>query len=110
MQSPADLKEVLQIIHSRAWFSCSLISASKAKHSGGTIIHLQRCRLARRQPQEFVQALHEFEQLPAQLKAAAPGRNPNHALHFTRNLELPGNQLFKVYPLFIFRINGREVV
>lgn len=106
----ADLRQVLQIIHSGEWFECSVVNANVDKQSGGTIAHLKRCRIARRQSADFIQAQAEFQQLPAELRQSSPGRNPLHSLHFTRNLELPGRQYYKVHPLFIFRINGKTVV
>lgn len=110
MSNTIDLREVLRIIHSGQFFECSLVNANRHKGTGGTIVHLKRCRLARKQSAEFSQAQQQWEKLPPPLRNAAPGKNPMHALHFTRNIELPGRQLYKLHPLFIFRLNGKTVV
>lgn len=106
----ADLRQVLQIIHSGQWFQCSFINANTDKKTGGTIVHLKRCRIARRQSNQFIQAQKEFNQLPQPHQQLLKSKNPNNALHFTRTLELPGKQYYTVHPLFIFAINGLTVV
>ena len=103
-----DLKSVLQTIHSGAWFSCSVVNANRHKGTGGTIVHIKRCRIARKQLAEFETAMHQYEALPAPQRN--PGKDPRHSLHFTRNLELPGNNLYKIHPLFVLKLNNQYVV
>jgi hypothetical protein len=98
-----DLKEILQTIHSGQWFACSVIQANQHKRTGGHLMHIKRCRLARRQPAEF-------ERHTKEAGASAKKRNPNHSYWFTRNVELPGNNIITIHPLLIVTLNNRPAV
>ena len=99
----ADLKEILQTLHSGQWFSCTVLQANQHKRTGGQLMYIKRCRLARKQPAEF--ARHANEQ-----QSNGNRRNPNHSYWFTRNIELPGRNIISIHPMLIVSINDKLAV
>ena len=100
---PSDLKQVLGTLQSGNWFSCRFITADQAKQTGGDVVNLKKCRLAKRQ------RVAANAMLPT---ASAPKnhKDPLHNYHFTRNVELENGILRKVHPLLIIEINGLPVI
>lgn len=100
-----DLKEVVSIIHSGEWCSLRFITANVKKGTGGKVIDLQKCRIARRQP-----AHDDAEHKSSSITPATKQRDPNHNLHFTRNVELPNKRIITIHPILILRINNQAVL
>lgn len=104
-----DLREVVSILHSGGWCSLSYITANVKKGTGGKVIDLQKCRIARRQP---AQADHKSSNVPtlplSEERAGVRLRDPN--LHFTRNVELPNKLVRTIHPILIISINNQSVV
>ncbi len=100
---PFDLKQVLGIMGSGNWFTCGFITADQAKQTGGDVITLKKCRLAKRQGSAS-----------NSVRPASAGqrdhKDPLHNYHFTRNLELENGLMRKVHPLLIVEINGQPVI
>lgn len=97
-----ELKEAINIMESGDWFSIRFITADVLKGSGGKVIELAKARIARNRSRR-----------KATRQAAADNRiskDPNHNLHFTRNLELQNRQIRKVHPILITHINNHPVL
>lgn len=96
------MQEALQILEGGDWVSLRFITADVLKGTGGKVLELAKCRIARR-----------HNKTAAATKTTATNnqsRNPNHSLHFTRNVELPNKQLRKVHPILITHINNQPIV
>ena len=101
-----DLKDAVSILDSGQWLGLRFITANIHKGTGGKVVELAKCRLAHRQGRPFKQ------NQPAQTETAPshPKKDPQHNLHFTRNLELQNNQIIKVHPILITHINNQPVL
>ncbi len=89
------------MLHSGQWLRLQLFTADVKMGTGGKVLDLKRCRIARRQPAELQSA-------GSQEKVA--GKDPNHNYHFTRNVELPNGDLRKIHPILIFKIDNQPVI
>lgn len=98
-----DLRGVLDIVHSGAWFSIAAVQADEKRATGGKIIRLQRAKLMRRNTGSAANAT-------APEREAGNSKNPNHRYNFTRNLITPSNDIVTIHPLLIFEINGNHVL
>lgn len=97
-----DLKQCISIIESGTWFSIRFITADVHKGTGGKVLEIPKARIARR----FLHSLPNH----ARSEDAEKMRDPNHSLHFTRNIELPNKQIRKVHPFLITHINHEPVL
>ena len=102
-----NLRQGLEILHSGNWCSLRFITANVKKRTGGKVVELAKCRIARNKPVD----------VPANAVEPAPAtgdtrkvKDPNHNLHFTRNVELQNKQLIKVHPITITHINNTSLV
>ena len=102
---PFDIKQVLEIIESRDWFSCKFITANQAKKTGGEVRELKRVRLMAGEPRNVKSEPGDPSAHRARQKKAA-----EHNYHFTRNLQTRTGDIIKVHPLLIFEINGIPVL
>jgi hypothetical protein len=98
-----DLREVVSILHSGDWCSLTFVTANVKKGTGGKVVNLQKCRLARRQP--ALAAVDKSSTVPSAKK-----KDPNHALHFTRNVELQNKNIITIHPVLITIINNKTVI
>lgn len=97
-----DLKQCIATIESGAYFSIRFITADVKKGTGGKVLEIPKARIAR----SFLHSLPN----PARTKDADKMRDPNHAQHFTRNIELPNKQIRKVHPFLITHLNHEPVL
>ncbi len=100
-----NLKQALETLHSGNWCSLRFITANLAKGTGGKIIELARCRIARYRPIDISAPATKQPSLPDETK-----KDPNHNLHFTRNVETQAKQIIKVHPILITHINNTAVL
>lgn len=100
------LKEAIRELESGQWCSLRFITADVNKGSGGKVLELAKCRIAR------VRTNTTTASSPVPFADGAMGvsKNPNHGYHFTRNVELPNKQLRKVHPILITHFNGEALV
>jgi len=106
-----DLREVVSLLHSGDWCSLSYITANVKKGTGGKVIDLQKCRIARRQPAPADHKSSNVPKLPLlEERAVVRSRDPNHNLHFTRNVELPNKMIRAIHPILIISINNQSVL
>ena len=95
-----NLKEAVDIIQAGDWCALTFITADVKKGTGGKVIDIAKCRIARRR----------------QTETSRPGviliqsKDPNHNFHFTRNMELPNKMIRKVHPILITHINNQPVI
>lgn len=103
---PIVLPEALALLQSGQWCSLRYITANTSKGSGGKVIELAKCKIARRQS--------EAVKSDSGNKSAAifshVEKNPNHGFHFTRNIELQNKAIRTVYPILITHINHQAVL
>jgi hypothetical protein len=97
-----ELKEAIDTIESGDWFAIRFITADVLKGSGGKVIELAKARVARNR--------RKTQNSKPKTQNLGVSRNPNHNLHFTRNLELPNKQIRKVHPPLITHINNLSVL
>jgi hypothetical protein len=88
-----DLRQALEIIESGIWCSIRFITSDILKGNGGKVIEFQKCRLARSQNPSIKNVTNSNNEKVS--------RNPNHALHFTRNVE---------HPILITHLNQQAVI
>lgn len=100
-----DLRQAIQIIEGGAWCSLRFITADVKKGTGGKVIELPKCRIARNRNVTAAKA-------GVKSNDGMDGRkDPAHNINFTRNMELHGNkELRKVHPILITHINNQAVV
>jgi hypothetical protein len=101
-----NLRQAIEILESGNWVSLRFITANLAKGSGGTVMELARCRIARNKPTVPAISLSQ-NNIPV---TGEKKRNPNHNANFTRNLELMNKQIVKVHPILITHINNTAVL
>lgn len=99
-----ELKDALQILESGDWCHLCYITADEKKGTGGKVIELPKCRIARRQPAASAAGAGKSASL------ANKKRNANHNLHFTRNVELFNKSILTVHVPLIYQINGVTVL
>ncbi len=99
------LKEVIQILESGQWCSLRFITADLNKGTGGKVIEIAKCRIARRY---INNTSSEILQVPG--VTSSSNKTANHNYNFTRNVELPNNKLRKVHPILITHINNTAVL
>lgn len=92
------------MIEGGAWLSLRFITADLKLGTGGKVIEFAKCRIARNRNPVLAKVKSELN------NPDAPGKNPDHNLHFTRNMQLPNNQIRKVHPILITHVNQEEVL
>lgn len=95
-----NLKRAIEIIEGGAWCSLRFITADVNKGTGGKVIELSKCRIARTRTSTSA----------TEFKKSEVVREAGHAYHFTRNMALPNNQIRKVHPILITHLNQEEVI
>lgn len=93
------LKEAVATLESGNWVSLRLFQANIAKNSGGKVLELLRCKIARRQPGET-----------GSKSASGHSKNPEQRLHFTRNVQLQNGDIITIHPILIQSINNGAVL
>lgn len=98
-----NLKRAVEIIDGGAWITgLRYITADVNKGKGGQVIEFRKCRLVKKQINS--------KSASGSSEGVRGVRNPNHHLHFTRNMMLPNNQIRKVHPILITHLNQEEVI
>jgi hypothetical protein len=97
-----ELKEAIDTIESGDWFSIRFITADVLKGSGGKVIELAKARVARNR--------RKTQNSKPKTQNLRVSRNPNHNLHFTRNLELPNKRIVKCHPIIITHLNNQSLL
>ena len=100
---PIILSESLAILESGQWCSLRYITANTSKGSGGKVIELAKCKIARRQT-------GNTSGNKSAASFSTDGKDPNHRYHFTRNIELQNKSIRTVYPILITHINQQAVL
>lgn len=97
-----DLKAAVAIMRSGAWFSCAVVQCDLTRKTAGKILQLPKVRIAR---------LNTMMQSGAAI-AGHTGfkKSAAHNENFTLNLELPNQQIKKIHPALVFRINNQPVL
>lgn len=103
------LKQALEILHSGNWCSIRFLTANIAKGTGGKVIELAKCRIARNRELNKQHTAPE-EKNKAITSEPKKDKDPNHNLHFTRNVELQNKSIMKVHPILITHINNSAVL
>lgn len=99
-----ELKDAIAILESGQWCSLRFITADVAKGSGGKVLEFPKCRIARRYMNQHTNSISQQHSISSFYKEA------NHALNFTRNVELPNKSIRKVHPILITHINNHAVI
>lgn len=106
-----NLKEALAVLESGEWVSLRFITAHVKKGVGGMVIETPKCRICRHQPQEQAQlSTNDTDVDASDSDASSTGKNPNHNLHFTRNIEFPNKRIITIHPPLITHINQNTVL
>jgi len=100
-----NLRQCIEILQSGNWCSLRFITADTNKGTGGKIIELAKCRIARNKPVNIPSIAAEPSAVTGN-----HGKDPNHNLNFTRNVELQNNTIRKVHPILITHINNTPVL
>ena len=98
-----DIKMCINVLERGEWCSMEVIQANINKGDGGKLLVLARCRIARKQFSPVSSTISKKTSI-------GNNKNPNHGLNFTRNIELPGNQVITIHPALIHKINKEFVV
>jgi len=94
-----DLKMALEIVESNRWCSLRVITAHVKKGTGGKVLELPKCRIARKQ---------NFKEVETQ---SGITRNANSNPNFTRNVELANSQrIITIHPILITHVNNQALV
>lgn len=91
----------MEIIRSGDWCELKVLTADLVKNTGGSVLHLKKCRIARRESME--KSGTSTTSLTGKAKGA------DHNTHFTINLELYNGRIRKIHPVLIFEINKTKV-
>ena len=97
-----DLKEALALIKTGQWISLRFITADLDKGTGGKVLELLKCRIAKRK-NLLNNPNHAFASPDQQI-------NPRHHVHFTLNMELENGLIRKVHPILIMSVNNQTVL
>jgi uncharacterized protein YciW len=98
------LKEALAILEQGNWVSLRLLTAHVAKGTGGKVLELAKCRIARRQPEPGATGSKSASSHPEKK------RDANHRLNFTRNVETQRRDIITIHPILITHINQQPVL
>lgn len=99
-----DLKDALNMLDSGQWVPLRFITANISKGTGGKVVELAKCRIAHKQ------ASGSNNNQAAEEVTPHTRKNPQHNIHFTRNIELQNKQIIKVHPVLITHINNLQVL
>ena len=102
-----DLNEAVSILEGSDWVSLRFITADVQKGTGGQVIELLKCRIARNR-QAIVAKAKDGKRISESPKGET--KDPNHRYHFTRNVELANKRIVKVHPPLITHINNTPIL
>lgn len=106
-------REILAYMNAGKVFTCKVISFNKKKRSGGEV-QAYRAVLLQRQDSSKLRPLTAVERKAAQ-EAPIVSRDPNHRIHYTRNIQLVTDDGFltqvirKIHIPLIIEFNGEKV-
>ena len=103
-----NLKRVIEIIEEGDWVALKFITANVNNETGGEVLEIPRCRIARKDFNEQV----SLDKTASVSVPASPGRkrDPNHNANFTRNIQLPDKSIITIHPALVFNINNQAVI
>lgn len=104
-------REILNVIHSGQVFNCTVVTYNKQNRTGGQLRNYRGC-LLRRDPMPNLRpsTKQELQEYDRKIK-----RDPNHRLHYTRNIQLVTSDGFKtqvikkIHVPLIVEFNGQKV-
>ena len=103
MAQQINLTEVLEIIESGSWFSCEVFTANVNQGTGGKLMVIPKCRIARNQSNSIgARAARKLKQ--------DKQKDANQRENFTRNIELVNRDIITIHPILIHRINNHYVL
>lgn len=105
-----NLKEAISVLESYEWVALRFITADISKGVGGEVIETAKCRICRNQPAEPQLAKMIADATTEHEMKSTTTRNPNHSLHFTRNIEFPNKNMRKIHPVLITHINQISIL
>lgn len=101
MGQQINLSEALEIIESGNWFSCEVLTANINQGTGGKLMTIPKCKIARNQSNSVgVRAARMLKE----------SKKANHRENFTRNIELVNHNIITIHPILIHRINQHYVL
>lgn len=92
----------MEIIKSGEWVELKVFTADLVKKTGGKILHLEKCRIARRKIGD--------EHGGISIGSTSLKRPANHNQNFTVNMEMENGLIRKIHPLLIFELNKEKVI
>ena len=103
-----NLKQALAILESGDWCQLTYVTADVKKGTGGKLITFARCRIA--QGHALNVKSHTETKKSGATASTNSQKNPNHNLHFTRNVQLPNKMVRTIHPILITLINSQPVI
>ncbi len=91
----------MEVIRSGDWCEIKVLTADLVKNTGGSVLHLKKCRIARRATIE--------KSGGATNSSTGIIKSAEHNFHFTINVELNNGKIRKIHPILIFEINKQKV-
>lgn len=111
------LREVLQYMATGQSFSCRVVTYDRKRKQGGPELHLPEARLldAEKEENPYARPLTARERNLRSPRQHGHTRDPNHHVHFTRNVRVlqdgqPTTIIRKIHPLLITEFNGLELM
>lgn len=98
-----DLKQAIEILESNNWCSLRLITANVKKGSGGQVLEIPKCKIARNTTLSAASGEAITNDLAGQKQGVRAGQ-------FTRNVQLPNKQIRTIHPILITHINQEAVL
>jgi hypothetical protein len=110
------IKEALAYMESGKIFSCKVVSYNRKSDKGGEIKHYPEALLLRQveETQTNDRPMTTIERLQAKIEMPKLHKNPNHHIHFTRNIRdvqdgHPTGIIYKIHPPLLLEFNGLTV-
>lgn len=97
-----DLRQIMAILKSGEWVTdLRFIKADVAKNTGGTLVEIPKCRLARRQTNDMDNFLEKKTDI---------NRPAQHNANFTVNVVMPNKEIRKLHPILITHLNNCQAI
>lgn len=96
------LKQALTILDNGDWVNMQVVTADLKKGTGGKLLTLPKCRIARN-PGNAPKASN-------QSAPKSPADKLDESHKFTRQVELPNKNIITIHPPLIFNINNNELL
>ena len=94
-----DLRDALQILDSRKWFSLRVLTANVTKGTGGKVLEIPKARIAHKQTAQKI------------TNVTGITKETNQGANFTRQIELAeSGRVITIHPILITHINNTALV